>query len=352
MGRMGLCVLALLASLFTKPTAIDAAAACVLFAIALRPWRGIGALALLLLLGGGILAALNGATSGAFWLNGVEGNINAFELGELGKYALNFAAIHAPLLVLAGSEAYAGLRRRAWSPWVIAFPLAALVGLGVGKWGAGESYLLGLIAVSSVLAGARIARALRPATSDGGAWATGEADRSASALSTGGRPPAVPPARRAPAGGLCALGAGLLLQMLLFAHGPLTHVVAPLRDLGRQADFLGRIPSQEERAALVGIAELMRRSDGPVLSEAPSLALAAGKPIVGNATHLRNLYASGLWDPAALVGDVRAHRFAVIVLNAQLYPAPVLEAIGHSYYQADVVQVGASTYQVFLPGGA
>jgi hypothetical protein len=310
---------ALLASLFTKPTAVDAVLACLVFVFLTDRRRAAWALALLLGSGLVLLIWLTLATHGAFWLNVVEANANPFDLAELGKYAVNFCAIHAVGLVVAGREAWKRAQRRAWSPWAIAFPISGVVALSVGKWGAGESYLLVLIAVTSVLAGAGIARLLSegaPNTRSRQMW----------------------------------FGLAFVGQMLLFAHGPFSNAIPMLPDLGRQAEFLGHIPSAADRAAADGIVATMRQGDGPVLSEAPTFMIAAGKPVVANATHLRNLSDAGLWDPAPLVADVRAHRFDVVVLNAQLYPAAVLAAIGQSYYLARTIRIGPSTYQVFLPG--
>ena len=89
---------------------------------------------------------------------------------------------------------------------------------------------------------------------------------------------------------------------------------------------------------------------GPALAEDPSFAVAAGKPIVANATHLRNLYQAGLWDPAGLVADLRAHRYGIVILDAELYPEPVLAAIGQFYFLDRTVRVNGAAYHVFLPG--
>ncbi len=87
-----------------------------------------------------------------------------------------------------------------------------------------------------------------------------------------------------------------------------------------------------------------------MLSEDPSFAVVAGQPLIGNATHLRNLYQAGLWDPSPMVNDVRAHRYAIVILDAELYPEPVLAAIGQSYFLDRSVQVNGATYRIFLPG--
>jgi len=353
--RVAMCGLALLAGLFTKPTVVDAAVACLAFLLVAQPGRriatAVAGLAMLALVAWVFSAT---AANGAYWLNVFAANVNPFDLDELAKYIVNFCGIHAVLLYLAGSEAVAAIRSRAWSPWVIYLPLAAVMGLGVGKWGAGESYLLGVIAATSVLAAVRVVRGFAP--HDVGD--AGHAQLVTPETPANGTPrtylarirPALTLTLSQRERGL-VMGATLVVQMLLLAHGAVSGVVPWLPDLGRQADFLGRTPTVEDRVNGDAIVALLQGGDGPVLSEAPSFVLAAGRPIVGNATQLRNLHEADLWDPTNLVADVRARRFDAIVLNAQLYPAPVLSAIGRSYYLAHVIRVGPASYQVFFPGG-
>jgi hypothetical protein len=123
-----------------------------------------------------------------------------------------------------------------------------------------------------------------------------------------------------------------------------------LPDRGPQGSFLGRAPSIEDRQAGQSIADQIKSARGPALSEDPSFAVVAGKPLVGNATHLRNLYLSGLWDPAPMVNDLRTHQYAIVILDAELYPEPVLTAIGQSYFLDRSVGINGATYHVFLPG--
>src|SRR5919198_2685004 len=89
---------------------------------------------------------------------------------------------------------------------------------------------------------------------------------------------------------------------------------------------------------------------GSSLSEDPSFMVAAGGDVIGNATHLRNLHQAGLWDPTPMVNDLRARRYGIVVLNAELYPEPVLAAIGRFYFIDRAVHINGATYHVFLPG--
>jgi hypothetical protein len=121
-------------------------------------------------------------------------------------------------------------------------------------------------------------------------------------------------------------------------------------DLGRQSPYLGRVPSAADRAQSDELVALMRGANGPILSEAPSFVIAAGKPVVGNATHLRNLEDAGLWDSSALLADIRNHRFALIVLGAELFPRSVLDAIRETYYVEQKLEIGSATYLIYRPG--
>jgi hypothetical protein len=357
--------LALLAALFTKQTAVDAVIAAVGFALLVNRPLGIASGALIAV--GGIigLLILNVATAGAFWLNVVAANVNPFDFGQLGKYLLNFLVLHGVIVAVAAIEMMSALRRGAWSPWVFYLPLSAALAVTAGKWGAGESYFLGTIAAACVLAAGPLARVLT-----GGSFAqpspsvmvvrpteqplapTRLAYRSSSPTSwrgsirVGGPTPAE-------SGSLAstAMGAALVLQLLVMAHGPLAQLVPLLPDRGLQAEFLGSAPTDADREAGEEITELIRAAYGPALAEDPSFVIVAGKEIVGNATNLRNLYEAGKWDPSRLVADIEAHRFGIVVLNAELYPEPVLRAIGRSYYLERTIQMRAATYQIFFPGG-
>jgi hypothetical protein len=187
----------------------------------------------------------------------------------------------------------------------------------VAKWGAGESYFIGAIAAMSVLSAVWVARFLD----------------------------SLPPPRLR-----LGLGAALLIQALLLSHAALSDALPWLPDRGPQGAFLGRAPSLEDRLAAEQISAQIQRAPGLALSEDPSFAVTAGRPLVGNATHLRNLYQAGLWDPSPMVSELRSHRYAIVVLDAELYPEPVLTAIGQSYFLDRTVHVNGATYHVFLPG--
>jgi hypothetical protein len=351
--------LVLVAALFTKQTTLDAALAGLAFVWLAAPRFGLLAGGIVAGLGTGVLVAIMGATGGAFWLNVVQANNNPFEFEQLAKYLANFGILHAVLLSLAGAEWWRNVRQRTFSPWVLYFPVALAFALTVGKWGAGESYFLAAIAATCVLAAARLARLIAayardvPAGRHTPMLSNAKSARRFKQESRGrtllGQ---VGQALRRIETQPTLLALALLVQMLLLAHGPLSNRVAWLPDRGPQAMFLGRPLNAAESTALAELTELVRASPGPVLSEEPGIAIAAGKPVVGNATQLRNLHDQGRWNPAALVADVEAQRFGVVILNAQLFPAPVLVAIGQHYSLDHTVELAGSTYRVLLPRGS
>ena len=313
--RVILGSLALLAALFTKPTAVDATLAGVLSVLLRQPRRGLLSASLIGGLGLGGLGLLMALTQGTFWLNVVAGNANPFDPDQLVAYLTNFSALHCVLVAMAFAEIVWMVRRHNWSPWALYGVAASLATLGVGKWGAGESYFLGAIAALSVLSAVWVARFLD----------------------------SLPPASLR-----WALGAALFIQAVLLSHAGLSTPWLP--DRGPQGNFLGRAPTLEDRHAGQSISDQIKDVRGPVLSEDPSFAVVAGKPLIGNATHLRNLYLSGLWDPAPMVNDLRTHQYAIVILDAELYPEPVLTAIGESYFLDRSVEINGASYHVFLPG--
>lgn len=319
--------LALLLALFSKPSAVDAAAAALGALVLVRPWLAVGSGLLLGVMGLIGLGLLHVLTQGAFWLNVVQSKyVIPTLVYQLPAYVLNLVETHGVVLALAAGESVWQWRRGVRSPWVL-YLLSSLVfaAPAVAKSGSGESYFLPTVAAAAVLGSAglvRLVRALRRAP--------------------------IPPIRRQQA--FVALGTLLVLQAALMSHGPLAAAVGLLPDRGFQATLLGTPPSAGDVAAGNQLVERIRAVSGPVLSEVPSFVVLAGKPIIANAAHLRDLHRGGLWDPTALVKEIDARRYDLVILNAEQYPEPVLVAIGRSYYFDEEIVVSGSRYRVFLPG--
>jgi len=316
LGWLGGAVAAFLLALFTKQTTVDAVAAGLLFLLSRDRRSGLVASAAVGLIGLLLWLALDLASGGEFFVNVVIGNVNPFSIGQAFGYYRNFVELHGVLLVLAAWQVLRAVRLQEWGPFELYWLLALGLAVSVGKWGAGESYFLAPIAASCVLAGSTFANGLRES-----------------------RRPRL----------IGALGALVFLQAALFAHGPLNSVAPFLVDRGAQASFLGREPGGEGEVG-ARLVKRLRKAHGPILVEDPGFSLAAGKEVVGNATHLRNLQQAGAWRPDNLVADLAARRFSYVVLDAELYPEPVLEAIGRYYFLFEEYQVNGTRQKVFAPG--
>jgi hypothetical protein len=308
-------VAALVAALLTKPTAIDAAAAGLLGATLVSRQRGLSAILGCVVGSAALAAALELRTQGAFSLNVLAGNLNPFLPGQLRDYLANFALLHAAPLVLAAGSVLQAARRGELETVHLFLLTGLLMALGVAKWGAGESYFLSAIMASSLLGGIACARMIREGARSGPIWAL-----------------------------------LILAQCAISAHGLVSEVSPGLPDRGLQAAALAGTPSVADLEAGAGIVERLAARDAPALVEDPGFLIAAGRPVVGNATHLRNLYQAGLWRPDNLVADLRERRYHTVVLDAELYPEPVLAAIGRFYFLYDAVDVQGARQKVFLPG--
>jgi hypothetical protein len=112
---------------------------------------------------------------------------------------------------------------------------------------------------------------------------------------------------------------------------------------------LGHLPADFDHAAAARIQEYVSRAPGPALTEEATWAMRAGKDVVTNPTQLLNLYNNGLYDPASLIEMIDRKAFGVVVLRAQFYPPPVLQALGQKYRTLAEVDMNGFTYHVLAP---
>lgn len=308
-------MLALLA-VASKQTTIGAAGAALLVVALRERWFGVGVAAGSVQLGLVGFRLLDHFTEGQAYVNLVLGNANPWDPAQAVGYFRNFGELHALVLLGAVAAMAGSIWHRQLDPYTLYFAAALAMATSVGKWGAGESYFLEAIAAATVLAGVTLARLRR--------WLSGP----------------------------LALLPPLLVvwQALMFGHGP---IASPWNTAngGVQAAVLGHPPTEWDVARGWRVVDHIARARGPVLSENSGFLVALGRPVVGNATHLRNLYQIGRWDPEDLRHAIWQRWYALIILDAQLYPEPILEAIGKRYRLVDEIQVLSSRYWVFEPGG-
>jgi hypothetical protein len=142
---------------------------------------------------------------------------------------------------------------------------------------------------------------------------------------------------------------GTLAQVLNIqpnAHG--TFYDSAGRIAGGYAD-IGHLTTAEDTAAGWRIVDMVKATDGPVLSEEAAFNILAGKDVLTNPTQLLNLANNGLFKGDQLVSMIQNHEFGLIVLRAQFYPTNVLIAIGQNYTQTDAVQMNGFRYLILRP---
>jgi hypothetical protein len=262
----------------------------------------------------------------------IEANINEYDYRQAFFLYGQWFRLHAVVLILALLLVLYELyfdRLSLFSVWAV---FAAAGGALAGKWGAGESYFITAV-VAGILAAARFLSRLE-------GWAVRwPAGRATTAL-------VVPLA--------------LLLQAALVFHmptdHPLTRPVARLLGLEgvRYVDRvgytqLGHLPTAEDLRNGWEVVAYVRSAPGPALTEEASWALWADKEPVTHPTQLLNLYKSGKLNPEPLIQMIREQQFGVVVLRAQFYPQPVLDAIGQAYRPIDDVPVNGFLYRILVP---
>jgi hypothetical protein len=112
---------------------------------------------------------------------------------------------------------------------------------------------------------------------------------------------------------------------------------------------LGPRPTRADHDAGYQIASLARAAPGPVFSEEAAFMFVAGKPVVTNAFPQLVMYQAGLFDPTQEIALINARAFGLVILRAQFYPEPVLQALGANYQpKADIV-MNHFTYRILEP---
>ncbi len=360
--RLALGLALLLAAGYTKQLALASAIAVFGFLFLRNPRRslvwGVGFAAV----GVALFAWMDWATDGAWWLNAIAANVNAYFPSQFWGLFRQWLRLHGALVVLAalwvGYELYFARLSLYSVWWVFAVANTALS----GKWGAGDSYFATAIAATCVLSGLFLARTLR----GGWRWPQGHPylrrlERLRAALS----------ARRA----TLSAWAGALVPAVYIVYalsvvklptegaffGPLAEALGVQSSYGARYAFydaagwtpgyaaIGHIPTAQDTANGWRIVAAIRADPRPALSEEAGFSLRAGREVVTNPTQLKNLYENGLYDPAELIAMIEAQQFGVVVFRAQFYPPPVLDAVYRAYFPTETVPMNGFQYELWRP---
>ena len=346
---IALALLLLICAGYTKQLAAITAVAAIAWMMLRSPRRGLLWALVFGIAGSLLFAALYLASAGEWWTQAIVANVNVFMPEQaLGLFALWFK-LHGflliPALLLAVYETYLD-RISIYSVW---FLFSALLGgVASGTWGAGDSYFVTSIAAACILSGLFFARAQHANWRLRG------------------------PLRALPVRKLSAI-AMIAVPLLYLGYAratlklPTSGAFAPIASVlgvegNVRAEFydsasflvggyarIGYFLTDADLAAGNRIADLVRASAKPVLSEEAGFTLAAGADVVTNPTQLRNLHLAGEFKGDELIRMIEAHEFGLVILRAQFYPPPVLEAIGRRYEQREAIRMNGFDYLILYP---
>ncbi|MAS34603.1 MAG: hypothetical protein CL610_11385 [Anaerolineaceae bacterium] len=360
-SRLVLGLVLILAAGYTKQLAYATAIAALAFLFIRNPRRGILYGLGFGLVGAAIFVGINVATNGQWWLQTITANVNTFYPHQtVGLFQLWFG-LHGFLIVPAVLyivyEFYFD-RISIYSLW---WMVAVANSILSGKWGAGDSYFATAIAATCVLSGLFAARTLNRRWQFPPNYLTRRV---------------IDPLR--PLAPALASAALIIIPLLYVGYGravlhmPTTGpVFEPLAnalnihpnaqngfyDSARQQDGsfsggyadIGHLTTQGDIEAGYAIVDLIKAVDGPVLSEEAGFNLLAGKDVITNPTQLLNLANNSLYDGDALLSMIEDRTFGLIVLRAQFYPVPVLQAIGRNYTQTESIRMNGFEYLMLRP---
>jgi hypothetical protein len=341
---------------YTKQLAAYTAAAIFAWMALRNPRRTLNYLLVFAALGGGVFIALNVLTGGAWWVNTVSANVNLYIFSQFTGLLRQFISLHWALLILAALVVLYELYFSRISLYSLWFVVAFASTFGAGKWGAGDSYFATAIAAACLLAGIFISRTVN------GAWHFPE-----NYLSRAWRGIKLP-AQARPLASLACLALVLiygLSVMKMPTSGPIFEPLSQALGLapnpGHRYPFydsadwtagyatIGHLPSQEDHAAGWLIVERIRAVPGPVISEEAGFMLQAGREVIGNPTQLKNLAENDLMDTSALVADIEAQKFGLVIFRARFYPDSVLAAIDDAYAPQEVIRMNGFDYELWYP---
>ncbi len=352
--RLLLVMVLLLAAGYTKQLAYATVAAVFVFLFLRQSKRAVLWAVPFAAVTGLIFLWINWATDGWWLVNTVTANLNPFMQEQAIGLFRQWFTLHTVITVIAALFAIYQLYFERLSAYAIWFVIAVLNSVTAGKWGAGESYFATAIAASCILTGLAMSRLLNWAKQRGWRWETAvltlipllwliQADKVF-------HMPTHTPA-------LAAIASALGHPTEVYI-APQTSCSAP-RDPepvyyvdSAGVSLLGRPPSPADTAAGIDIANKILEGETAAFSEEAGFNFYVGRDIVTNPTQLLNLYQNNAVDLTEMLDMLNQQAFDTVVLRAQFYPPPVLDAIGQQYVTTDLVQMNGFVYCVMRPRGA
>lgn len=355
-------LLLIIAAGYTKQLAAITALAVGVFLFIRGPLRAVAWGAFAAAVGVAIFVWMNWATGGEWWRQAILANVNNLNVIQSVALFRLWFGLHGfliiPALLLVAYELY-------WdrlSIYTIWFVIATVIGgASSGTWGGGDSYFASSIAALCVLSGIFAARTLR------GKWAFAPIYLT--------RPLIKPLRRFAP---LMTRAALIIIPLLYLGYGravlhmptdgPIFGPVAAVLgvtpnalngfyDSARTADGqfpggyanIGHFVTEADHEAGWAIVARINATDAPVLSEEAGFSLAAGRDVITNPTQLLNLANNNMFDGSELIGMIEAREFGLVILRAQFYPVPVLQALGQHYMRDEVIAKNGFEYMLLRP---
>jgi 4-amino-4-deoxy-L-arabinose transferase-like glycosyltransferase len=335
-----LSMLSLLAAGYTKQLSVATAAAVLFFLFLRAPKQAILAGVGLAVVAGGIFLLIDIATQHQWFINTLTANANAYAYRQALDLYRQFFTLHFFTVALAIGYSVYQLYWDRLSAYTIWFGFALINSALAGKWGAGESYFATAVVASCILSGFAVVK-LKDSL-----------------------------AIRRPRAALIVSFAIPLLYLAqaysmrhLPTEGPFFGPLADLIGVGRGASVyegypyydsigytqVGHLPTAEDTAAGDRITAMIKASGRPALTEEALLALRADQPVVTNPTQLLNLWNKNALDPTELIASIDRQEYGLVVLRAQFYPPPVLQAIGARYEPIDDIIMNGFQYRLLAP---
>jgi len=351
-GRRNLTLglLMLLCAGYTKQMAVFTVVAALSYVFLRDVKKAIAAGVALAAVAGLIFWLLNVATDGQWWVNIIQANVNEFDYRQTIFLFGQWLRLHTVFVLLAAGYLIYELFWDRLSIYSLWFFSALGAGALSGKWGAGFGYFTTAVAAACLASGLALGHLSKLAIR---------------------HPPFTIRHSQFAVRPLLAVLIPLLylLQTPRMLHLPTSGpVFGPLARMLGVGDALiegdcttfqyydamgytqlGHLLTTDDYAAGEEILNYVHTADGPTFSEEAMFSLLAGEPVVTNPTQLLNLYNNDLLDTTEIVERINQQEFGVVILRAQFYPPPVLEAIGQNYQPVEHLCMNGFYYHILWP---